>query len=77
MAVLRAPGESGSRLKNCTKSSPSIAGETDLPLTTHTTTNTQIKYQYAGQSLTKAEFLVGKDTKGLFSAYYYEETSII
>ncbi len=54
-AVLKAPGKRGSSQSNCRKPFPNNAGETDLPLTTHTKIHTQIKYQYAGQSLTKAE----------------------
>ncbi len=77
LAVLRAPGERGSSQKNCRKSSPSNAGETDLPLTTHTTIHTHIKYQHAGQSSTKAKLLKEIVQKMLYTTYYLEETSAI
>ncbi len=40
-------------------------------------THTQTKYQYAGQLLTNNKPRQGKDTKGLYTTYYLEETSVI
>ncbi len=46
-------------------------------LTTHThQPQTQIKYQYAGQSLPKAKRLKETAQKMLYTIYYLEETSI-
>ncbi len=51
------------------KLSPGSAGETDLPLSTHTA-YMQIKYQYAGQSLTKA-----KPLKEMVQKCYMQHTT--
>ncbi len=59
---------------NSRKSSPINVRETDLSLTTHTTTHMQIKYQYAGQSLLKAKLRKETVQKMLYTTYYLKET---